>query len=41
MAHPSRIEEVLDAGALRARAVARQTLSQVRDRVGLSLPRRA
>ena len=36
MAHPSHIEEVLDAGALRARAVARETLSLVRERVGLT-----
>jgi tryptophanyl-tRNA synthetase len=41
LAHPSRIDEVLDAGALRARAVARETLSQVRDRVGLGRMRRA
>ncbi len=35
LAHPEQVFGVLDAGALRARAVARETMKIVRDRVGL------
>jgi len=36
MAHPSRLDEVLAAGAERARKAANQTLVRIRDRVGLT-----
>ncbi|MCO4743947.1 MAG: tryptophan--tRNA ligase [Proteobacteria bacterium] len=35
MAHPDRLDEVLDAGAARARVAAQEVLLRVRDRVGL------
>ncbi|TVQ93823.1 MAG: tryptophan--tRNA ligase [Deltaproteobacteria bacterium] len=35
MDHPSDLDDVLDAGAVRARAAARETLDRVRSRVGL------
>jgi tryptophanyl-tRNA synthetase len=34
-AHPGRVREVLDQGAERCRAIARETLREVRDRLGL------
>jgi tryptophanyl-tRNA synthetase len=37
-AHPGRVEEILREGARRARAVARETMAEVRDRVGLWSP---
>lgn len=40
LAQPGRVEEILHAGAEQARRVARATLAEVRDRLGL-LPRRA
>lgn len=36
MAHPERLDEVLAAGAVRARAAALRTLNRVRERVGLT-----
>jgi tryptophanyl-tRNA synthetase len=35
-AHPERVTEVLDDGAEKARRVARQTMSEVRERMGLN-----
>jgi len=34
-AHPERVREVLDDGAARASAIARETMAEVRDRMGL------
>ncbi len=39
LAHPGRIEEILHAGAAQARAVAQNTMGELRERLGL-LPRR-
>ncbi len=34
-AHPGRVREILDAGAARARAVAKETMGEVRERMGM------
>jgi tryptophanyl-tRNA synthetase len=37
--HPARLDELLAAGALRARAEAERTMTVVRERIGLRTPR--